>query len=120
MTIIQFNSYHQKVEVKRNLELMNLEHKKIREYVNFDVCSFEQLDEFQDGCFLFIVKLRIESCFWLEFISIDHLNILEEVERDLEMRALNRLVNGKVDNFYPALTGSKTPTSKFSENKEVR
>lgn len=28
---------------------MNLEHKKIREYVNFDVCSFEQLDEFQDG-----------------------------------------------------------------------
>lgn len=49
MTIIQFNSYHQKVEVKRNLELMNLEHKKIREYVNFDVCSFEQLDEFQDG-----------------------------------------------------------------------
>ncbi|PDX99501.1 hypothetical protein COM13_20060 [Bacillus pseudomycoides] len=23
-------------------------------------------------------------------------------------------------NFYPALTGSKTPTSKFSESKEVR
>ncbi|MGH0828028.1 cytoplasmic protein [Bacillus wiedmannii] len=35
-----------------------------------------------------------------EFISIDHINILEEVERDLEMCALNRLVNGKVDNFY--------------------
>ncbi|MEK4213990.1 MULTISPECIES: cytoplasmic protein [Bacillus] len=34
------------------------------------------------------------------FISIDHINILEEVERDLEMCALNRLVNGKVDNFY--------------------
>ncbi|MCU5518511.1 hypothetical protein OCF62_28925, partial [Bacillus wiedmannii] len=55
-----------------------------------------------------------------EFISIDHINILEEVERDLEMCALNRLVNGKVDNFYPALTGSKTATSKFSESKEVR
>ncbi|MGH1287384.1 cytoplasmic protein [Bacillus toyonensis] len=35
-----------------------------------------------------------------EFISIDHINIIEEVERDLEMCALNRLVNGKVDNFY--------------------
>ncbi|MDG0962663.1 ArsR family transcriptional regulator, partial [Bacillus paranthracis] len=23
-------------------------------------------------------------------------------------------------NFYPTLTGSKTPTSKFSESKEVR
>lgn len=49
MTMIQFNSYHQKVEIKRNLELINLEYKKIREYVNFDVCSFEQLDEFQVG-----------------------------------------------------------------------
>lgn len=38
--------------------------------------------------------------YYQEFISIDHINILEEVERDLEMCALNRLVNGKVDNFY--------------------
>lgn len=29
MTMIQFNSYHQKVEIKRNLELINLEHKKL-------------------------------------------------------------------------------------------
>ena len=29
MTMIQFNSYHQKVEIKRNLELMNLEYKKL-------------------------------------------------------------------------------------------
>ena len=35
------------------------------------------------------------------------------------MRALNRLVNGKVDNFYPALTNSKTTTSKFSETKKL-
>ncbi|SCN06087.1 Uncharacterized protein BCINRASA_03723 [Bacillus wiedmannii] len=38
--------------------------------------------------------------YYQAFISIDHINILEEVERDLEMCALNRLVNGKVDNFY--------------------
>ncbi|MGR3779279.1 SMI1/KNR4 family protein [Bacillus paramycoides] len=49
MTMIKFNSYHQKVEIKRNLELINLEHEKIREYVNFDIFSFEQLDEFQVG-----------------------------------------------------------------------
>ena len=29
MTMIQFNSYHQKVEIKRNLELINLEYKKL-------------------------------------------------------------------------------------------
>ncbi|HDR4865168.1 TPA: hypothetical protein QCR55_001504 [Bacillus cereus] len=50
----------------------------------------------------------------------ENTKLVEEVERDLEMYALNRLVNGKVDNFYPALTGSKTPTSKSSESKEVR
>lgn len=49
MTMIKFNSYHQKEEIKRNLELINLEHEKIREYVNFDIFSFEQLDEFQVG-----------------------------------------------------------------------
>ena len=38
--------------------------------------------------------------YYQEFISIDHINILEEVERDLEMCALNQLVNGKLDNFY--------------------
>ncbi|KLA29078.1 hypothetical protein [Bacillus cereus] len=50
----------------------------------------------------------------------ENTKLVEEVERDLEMCALNRLVNGKVDNFYPALTGSKIPTSKSSESKEVR
>lgn len=49
MTMIKFNSYHQKVEIKRNLELINLEHEKIRDYVNFDIFSFEQLDECQVG-----------------------------------------------------------------------
>lgn len=49
MTMIKFNSYQQKVEIKRNLELINLEHEKIREYVNFDIFSFEQLEEFQVG-----------------------------------------------------------------------
>ncbi|MBC6972251.1 cytoplasmic protein [Bacillus sp. Xin] len=35
-----------------------------------------------------------------DFISINHINIIEEVERDLEMCALNRLLNGKTNNFY--------------------
>ncbi|HEB2439422.1 hypothetical protein BTTOUR_21525 [Bacillus thuringiensis serovar toumanoffi] len=30
----------------------------------------------------------------------ENTKLVEEVERDLEMCALNRLVNGKVDNFY--------------------
>ncbi|PFT25290.1 hypothetical protein COK52_06805 [Bacillus thuringiensis] len=47
MTMIKFNSYHQKVEIKRNLEFINLAHEKIRDYVNFDIFPFEQLDEFQ-------------------------------------------------------------------------
>ncbi|MFJ8526922.1 cytoplasmic protein [Bacillus sp. NPDC094106] len=35
-----------------------------------------------------------------DFISISYIDIFEEVERDFEMCALNRLVNGKTDNFY--------------------
>ncbi|KMP77842.1 hypothetical protein TU62_02830 [Bacillus cereus] len=35
------------------------------------------------------------------------------------MCALNRLVNGKVDNFYPALTGSKTPTQNSAKTKKL-
>ena len=35
------------------------------------------------------------------------------------MRALNRLVNGKVDNFYPALTGSKTPPQNSAKTKKL-
>lgn len=35
-----------------------------------------------------------------DFLSFDYLDINEEVEGDLTMCALNRLVNGKTDNFY--------------------
>ncbi|WP_121616340.1 cytoplasmic protein [Virgibacillus halodenitrificans] len=35
-----------------------------------------------------------------DFLPIDYIDINEEVEGDLTMCALNRLVNGKIDNFY--------------------
>lgn len=35
-----------------------------------------------------------------DFIPFDYIDINEEVEGDLTMCALNRLVNGKTDNFY--------------------
>lgn len=35
-----------------------------------------------------------------DFLSFDYIDINEEVEGDLTMCALNRLVNGKTDNFY--------------------
>ncbi|GEL05969.1 cytoplasmic protein [Rummeliibacillus stabekisii] len=35
-----------------------------------------------------------------DFLPFDYIDINEEVEGDLTMCALNRLVNGKTDNFY--------------------
>ena len=35
-----------------------------------------------------------------DFLPFDYIDIKEEVEGDLTMCALNRLVNGKTDNFY--------------------
>ena len=49
MRNISFDSYYQKEEIKRNLELIKLECDKIKDYVNIEIFSFEQLDEFQIG-----------------------------------------------------------------------
>lgn len=49
MPNIPFDSNYQKEEIKRNLELIKLECDKIKDYVNIEIFSFEQLDEFQIG-----------------------------------------------------------------------
>ncbi|MGG3889821.1 SMI1/KNR4 family protein [Metabacillus fastidiosus] len=49
MSVIKFNSYHQKEEMKRNFKLINLKFEKIRDYVHFHIFSFEQLDDCQTG-----------------------------------------------------------------------
>lgn len=49
MPNIPFNSNYQKEKIKRNLELIKLECDKIKDYVNIEIFSFEQLDEFQIG-----------------------------------------------------------------------
>ncbi|WP_078552557.1 SMI1/KNR4 family protein [Bacillus alkalicellulosilyticus] len=48
MTNIKFDSY-QKEEIKRNLELINKEYEKVKDFVNFEIFSFEVLDEWQVG-----------------------------------------------------------------------
>ena len=47
MPNIKFDSCHQKEGIKRSLELINLEYEKIKDYVNFEIFYFEQLDECQ-------------------------------------------------------------------------
>lgn len=49
MPNLPFDSNYQKEEIKRNLELIKLECDKIKDYVNIEIFSFEQLDEFQIG-----------------------------------------------------------------------
>ena len=49
MPNIPFYSKCQKEEIKRNLDLIKLEYAKIKDYVNIEIFSFEQLDEFQIG-----------------------------------------------------------------------
>ncbi|MGN7478162.1 SMI1/KNR4 family protein [Solibacillus silvestris] len=49
MSLTKFYSYHQKAEIKKNLAFINLEYKKIKNYVNFEVFPFEQLAEYQIG-----------------------------------------------------------------------
>lgn len=49
MPNIKFDSCHQKEDIKRNLELINLEYEKIKDYVNLEIFSFDQLDECQVG-----------------------------------------------------------------------
>ena len=49
MLNISFDSRYQKEKIKRNLELIKLECDKIKDYVNIEVFSFEQLYEGQVG-----------------------------------------------------------------------
>lgn len=49
MQNIKFASNQQKAEIKRNLEFINIETEKIKEYVNLELFSFEQLEEAQIG-----------------------------------------------------------------------
>ena len=49
MANIKFDSAHQKEKIKRNLELINLEYQEIKEYVDLEIFSFEQLNECQVG-----------------------------------------------------------------------
>ena len=49
MTNIKFDSAHQKEKIKRYLELINSEYQEIKEYVDLEIFSFEQLDKCQLG-----------------------------------------------------------------------
>lgn len=49
MLNISFDSRYPKEKIKKNLEIIKLECDKIKDYVNIEIFSFEQLDECQVG-----------------------------------------------------------------------
>lgn len=49
MSNIKFNSFHQKEAMKRQLNLIKWEYEIIKDFVDFEIFSFEKLDECQIG-----------------------------------------------------------------------
>ncbi|KGR86994.1 hypothetical protein [Lysinibacillus odysseyi] len=49
MSTIKFDSFHQREEIKRELNFIKLEHEIMKDFVDFEIFSFDELDEYQIG-----------------------------------------------------------------------
>lgn len=49
ISTIKFDSFHQREEIKRELNFIKLEHEIMKDFVDFEIFSFDELDEYQIG-----------------------------------------------------------------------